>query len=82
MSSTDLGEDDDGEFEDGVGAVEEDEVEEAHDQAERELGGEEGEEPGGGVQRGWHLQLLQVPVQLGQAVVQQPLQLVLLHLQP
>ena len=55
-------------------------TEDACDKAEGELGGEECEEPGGGVETGADLMVLQVAIELPVVVVQQSGQLVHLDL--
>ena len=55
-------------------------TEHASDESERELRREEGEEPGGGVERRGDVVRVQVATQRGLVVVQQPRQLVQLDL--
>ena len=54
------------------GALEENEVQHPGDEAEGEVGGEEREEPGRGVERGVGLQLVQVAIQARPRLRQQP----------
>lgn len=56
-------------------------TEDLGNEAQRKLRGEDGEEPGGSEERGSHLVLVQMYVEVGMIVVDQPRQLVQLHLQ-